>query len=59
MNLLLAVSTVEEPKSYKLVKIIGRDRENLNKFQADVTGYTLAGVIWRSSNEVWKTRWGL
>jgi len=39
------------------VKIIGRDQQNLNEFQTDVTGYILAGVIWRSSNEVRNTWW--
>jgi hypothetical protein len=35
-----------------MVKIIGRDRQNLNEFQTGVTGYMLGGVIWRGSSEV-------
>jgi hypothetical protein len=27
---------------------VGRDRENVNEFQADITGYVLAEVVWRS-----------
>jgi hypothetical protein len=38
-----------------MVKIIGRDRQNLNEFPTDVTGYMLAGVILRSNNEVQNT----
>jgi hypothetical protein len=34
-----------------VVEIIFRVLKKLNKLQTDVTGYILAGVIWRSSNE--------
>jgi hypothetical protein len=54
-DIFLAVSTVKEPKSYEMVKIIVRDRQDLNEFQADIPEYMLAGVIWRSSNKVRNT----
>jgi hypothetical protein len=33
-----------------VVEIVGRDWEKLNELQADVNGYMLAEVIWRSRN---------
>jgi hypothetical protein len=38
-----------------MLEIIGSDREKLNELQADVTGYLLAEVIWRSRNGAWNT----
>jgi len=38
-----------------MVKIIGRDRQNLNEFQTDVNRYMLAEGIWRSNNEALRT----
>ena len=55
MTVLLAINTVSYLKSYDMVKIIGRDRQNLNEFQTDVNRYILAEVIWRSNNEARRT----
>jgi len=38
-----------------MVKIIGRDGQNLNEIQTDVNRYMLAEVIWRSNNEARRT----
>jgi hypothetical protein len=40
-----------------VVEIVGRDREKLNELQADVNGYMLAEVMWRSRNEARRTWW--
>ena len=42
-----------------MLKIICKDREKLNGLQTDITGYMLAGVIWRSENEAQRTLWCL
>ena len=59
MTLLLAVNTVKVLKSCHMVEIVGRDGQKLNELQSDVTGYMLAGVIWRSGNEPPNTWWVL
>jgi hypothetical protein len=38
-----------------VMEIVVRDREKFKELQADVPGYMLAEVIWRSKNESWRT----
>jgi len=38
-----------------MVKIIGRNGENLNEIHTDVNRYMLTEVIWRSNNEARRT----
>jgi len=38
-----------------MLKIIGRNRQNLNELRTDANRYMLAEVIWRSNNEARRT----
>jgi len=42
-----------------MVEIVGRDQEELNELQADVTGYELAEITWGSRNESQSSLWFL
>jgi hypothetical protein len=50
---------IQDARSHeiKMMEIVGRDREELNELQADITKYVLAEVILRSINEAWRTWW--